>query len=81
MKYLILQYGFETLNLNRIELKADERNLRSRKAIAGIGAVEEGTLRQHMLTHDGFMRNTVYYSMLQSEWPQVRNKHFADYLI
>lgn len=45
MKYEILKYGFETLGLNRIELKADERNLQSRKAILKLGATEEGTLR------------------------------------
>ena len=68
MKSLILDYGFKTLNLNRIELKADERNLRSRKAILGIGAAEEGTLRQHMKLHDGYIRNTVFYSILKAEW-------------
>lgn len=67
IKLLILEYGFNTLNLNRIELKADERNLRSRKAILGIGAKEEGTLRQHMKTHNSFLRNTVFYSILKSE--------------
>ena len=76
MKLLILDYGFKTLNLNRIELKADERNVRSRKAILGIGATEEGTLRQHMKMHDGYIRNTVFYSILKSEWQAVKNKHF-----
>lgn len=76
MKHLILDYGFNTLNLNRIELKADERNLRSRKAILGIGATEEGTLREHMKIHDGFIRNTVFYSILKSEWEEIRQKFF-----
>ncbi|HEY1025290.1 MAG TPA: GNAT family protein [Sphingobacteriaceae bacterium] len=81
MKYEILKYGFETLGLNRIELKADERNLQSRKAILGIGATEEGTLREHMKIHDGYIRNTVFYSILKSEWTTVRERHFAQYLI
>ena len=76
MKFLILQYGFEELNLNRIELKADERNLRSRKAIKGIGATEEGILRQHMKIHVGFLRNTVFYSILRSEWDEIKTKYF-----
>lgn len=76
MKLLILDYGFKTLSLNRIELKADERNVRSRKAILGIGATEEGTLRQHMKMHDGYIRNTVFYSILKSEWQEVKDKHF-----
>ena len=76
MKFLILQYGFESLNLNRIELKADERNLRSRQAIKGIGAKEEGILRQHMKIHTGYIRNTVFYSILKEEWEDVKARHF-----
>lgn len=78
MKYEILNYGFETLGLNRIELKADERNLQSRKAILKLGAKEEGTLRQHMKIADGFIRNTVFYSILKSEWPEIKLKLAAD---
>jgi len=77
MKFEILKYGFETLGLNRIELKADERNLTSRKAIEKIGATYEGTLRQHMKIKDGFIRNTVFYSILKSEWTAVKLKHFS----
>ncbi|MGX5688929.1 GNAT family N-acetyltransferase [Arcticibacter tournemirensis] len=77
-KYEILRFGFEVLRLNRIELKADERNIRSRKAILNIGAIEEGTLRQHMKTHDGFLRNTVFYSILRSEWQHVKEEFFGD---
>lgn len=74
MKYEVLKYGFETLGLNRIELKADERNMQSRKAILKLGATEEGTLRQHMKIADGFIRNTVFYSILKSEWPEIKLK-------
>jgi len=79
MKYLILQYGFEELKLNRIELKADERNVQSRNAIERIGATKEGTLREHMKIHTGYIRNTVFYSVLRSEWPGVKTKHFPKY--
>jgi RimJ/RimL family protein N-acetyltransferase len=79
MKYEILKYGFEQLGLHRLELKADERNIRSRKAILGIGATEEGTLREHMKLHNGFMRSSVYYSVLKREWPAVRQKYFTAY--
>lgn len=78
MKYEILKYGFETLGLNRIELKADERNVQSRKAILKLGATEEGTLRKHMKIADGFIRNTVFYSILKSEWPEIKLKLAAD---
>lgn len=80
MKYEILKFGFETLQLNRIELKADERNVGSRKAIEKIGASYEGTLRQHMKIKDGFIRNTVFYSILANEWQEVQKKHFANFL-
>ena len=76
VKYLILEYGFDKLNLNRIELKADERNLQSRKAMKSIGATEEGTLRQHMKIHDGYLRNTVFYSFLKSEWEEIKRRFF-----
>ena len=77
MKHLILKYGFEELNLNRIELKADERNVQSRKAIRGIGATEEGVLRQHMKLHNGYLRNSVFYSILKSEWQDIESKYFG----
>lgn len=80
MKYEILNFGFEVLGLNRIELKADERNTRSRKAILGIGATQEGILRQHMKIHDGYLRNTVFYSILRSEWEEVKFNFFQEYL-
>ena len=78
MKYEILRYGFETLGLNRIELKADERNMQSRKAMLKLGATEEGTLRQHMKIKNGYLRNTVFYSILKSEWPEIKVKLATD---
>jgi RimJ/RimL family protein N-acetyltransferase len=71
-KFLLFQYGFETLGLNRIELKTDARNARSRAAIAKLGAREEGTLRAHMIVQHGHVRDTVYFSVIRPEWPSVR---------
>lgn len=80
MKFLILSYGFEILNLNRIELKADERNLQSRKALLSIGASQEGILRQHMKIHNGYLRNTVFYSILSAEWDTVKQQYFKNFI-
>lgn len=71
-KYLMLRHAFETLGCVRVELKTDALNTRSRNAILRIGAKEEGTLRRHVLTWDGRMRDTVYFSILDSEWPAVK---------
>ena len=71
-KYLMLRHAFERLGCVRVELKTDVLNDRSRRAIRRIGAVEEGVLRQHMLTGSGRWRDTVYYSVLDREWPAVR---------
>jgi RimJ/RimL family protein N-acetyltransferase len=71
-KYLMLRHAFETLGCIRVELKTDVLNQRSRTAIARIGATEEGTLRKHMLTWSGRVRDTVYFSILDSEWPRVK---------
>ncbi len=71
-KYLLLRHAFETLGCIRVELKTDALNERSRAAIRRIGAREEGTLRSHMITASGRVRDTVYYSILEREWPEVR---------
>ena len=72
-KFLLFSFGFDDLSLNRIELKCDARNARSRAAILKLGASEEGTLRRHMVLSDGFVRDTVYFSVLKDEWPHVRD--------
>lgn len=79
MKFLILSYGFEKLGLNRIEFKADERNHQSRQALIGIGATREGVLREHMKIHTGYIRNTVFYSILRSEWDTIRRQYFINF--
>ncbi|MDO3410930.1 GNAT family protein [Saccharibacillus sp. CPCC 101409] len=73
-KYLLLKYGFEELELVRVQLKADIRNERSNNAIERIGAVREGTLRQDRILHDGYTRSSHLYSILDSEWPGVKKK-------
>lgn len=71
-KFLLMQYCFEELHLNRIQIKADERNERSRNAIARLGATQEGILRNHMVRKDGTPRNTVIFSVIRPEWPMVK---------
>ncbi|MCE9522927.1 MAG: GNAT family N-acetyltransferase [Alphaproteobacteria bacterium] len=70
-KSLLFAFAFDDLKLNRVELKCDARNSRSRAAILKLGAKEEGTLRQHMIMSDGFVRDTVYFSVVATEWPSV----------
>jgi RimJ/RimL family protein N-acetyltransferase len=71
-KHLLLSHAFESLSLNRVEFKTDVLNDRSRKAIARLGAREEGVLRKHMVTRNGRVRDTVYYSIIAEEWPAVK---------
>jgi len=73
-KYLLLRHAFETLKCIRVELKTDSLNERSRAAILRIGAREEGTFRNHMITASGRIRHTVYFSILDSEWPDVKTR-------
>jgi len=71
-KYLMLRHAFEVWGCIRVELKTDALNLKSRNAILRIGAKEEGTLRRHLLTWTGRVRDTVYFSTLDHEWPEVK---------
>ncbi|WP_294636413.1 GNAT family protein [uncultured Aquabacterium sp.] len=71
-KCLMLTHAFEVWGCNRVELLTDERNTRSRQAIARLGAVQEGLLRSHMVMRDGFVRNSVIFSITAAEWPQVK---------
>jgi RimJ/RimL family protein N-acetyltransferase len=72
-KFALLQYGFEALGLNRIELKTDINNTRSQAAIAKLGAKREGVFRAHMIRPDGSLRDTVYFSIIREEWAAVRD--------
>jgi len=71
-KYLLLRHAFETLGCMRVELKTDSLNERSRAAILRLGAREEGIFRNHMTTASGRIRHTVYFSIIDSEWPAVK---------
>jgi len=73
-KYLLLSHAFETLGCIRVQLKTDLRNQRSQKAIERIGAVKEGVLRNHMILPNGHYRHSVYYSILDTEWPEVKRR-------
>ena len=73
-KHLLLKHAFETLGCIRVQLKTDLRNERSQKAIERIGAVKEGVLRNHMILPDGRYRHSVFYSILDSEWPAVKKR-------
>jgi RimJ/RimL family protein N-acetyltransferase len=72
-KLLMLAHAFGPLDCIRVELKTDALNERSRSAIRRLGAAEEGTLRHHMITSTGRMRDSVYYSILRDEWPAVHD--------
>ena len=71
-KYLLLDHAFGTLGAQRVQFKTDRRNVRSQRALERIGAVQEGILRKHRVLHDGYVRDSVYYSILDDEWPAVR---------
>jgi RimJ/RimL family protein N-acetyltransferase len=73
-KYLLLKHAFETLGCIRVQLKTDARNLRSQRAIERLGAVKEGVLRKHMITRTGYVRDTVMYSIIDTEWQMVKKR-------
>ena len=73
-KYLMLCHAFENLKCVRVEFKTDSMNTQSRKALTRIGAKEEGTLRNHMIMPDGRLRRSVYYSIIDSEWPEMKTR-------
>jgi len=71
-KYLMLRHAFETLGCFRVELKTDALNQQSRNAILRIGASQEGIFRKHVVCSDGRLRDSVYFSIIDSEWPSVK---------
>jgi N-acetyltransferase len=73
-KYLLLRHAFEALRCIRVQLKTDLRNERSQNAIERLGAVKEGVLRNHMILPDGHYRHSVFYSILDTEWPEVKQR-------
>jgi len=73
-KYLMLRHAFETVGCVRVELKTNALNARSRNAMLRIGCREEGTLRRHAISERGVWRDTVYFSILDDEWPGVKSR-------
>ena len=73
-KYLLLSYCFETLSTIRVEFKTDSRNTRSQQAIERLGAVKEGIWRNHRILSDGYIRDSIYYSIIVQEWHSVKSR-------
>jgi RimJ/RimL family protein N-acetyltransferase len=71
-KYLLLRQAFEEFSCIRVQIKTDSRNERSQRAIERIGAVKEGMLRNHMILPNGHIRHSIYYSIIDLEWPAVK---------
>ena len=73
-KLLLLKHAFEDLGALRVQFKTDGRNLRAQEALERIGAVKEGVLRKQRVNHDGYVRDAVYYSILDDEWPAAKER-------
>ena len=79
-KFLMLQYAFEVLDMQRVEFKIDMRNMQSRRAVEKIGGQFEGCLRSHLIMQDGYRRDTASYSILKVEWEELKQTVFKDLL-
>lgn len=77
-KFILLSYALDALRFERVEFKTDNLNERAKKALVHIGAREEGVLRSHMLMPHGRRRDSIYYSILQDEWEDVKMLYFGD---
>jgi RimJ/RimL family protein N-acetyltransferase len=73
-KLLLLSHAFEILGVQKVVFKTEVLNEQSRRAIGALGAVEEGTFRKHLLTDDGRSRDMMYFSILDDEWPKIRER-------
>jgi RimJ/RimL family protein N-acetyltransferase len=73
-KYLLFTHAFETLRCIRVQIKTDLRNVRSQKAIERIGAKKEGVLRNHLILPDGRYRDSAFYSIIDTEWAEVKRR-------
>ncbi|MEP4147556.1 MAG: GNAT family protein [Halioglobus sp.] len=73
-KLLLLGHAFEKLGCIRVEFKTDSRNLRSQQALERIGATREGVLRKHMIVQEGYHRDSVYFSVTEDEWPEIKQR-------
>ncbi|RLA48745.1 MAG: GNAT family N-acetyltransferase [Gammaproteobacteria bacterium] len=74
VKLLLLSHAFERLGCVRVEFKADERNARSQRALERMGATREGVLRNHMIVQGDYVRDSVYFSVIDQDWPQVKRR-------
>ena len=79
MKFLMLQYAFETLEFDKVEFRIDERNIASRKAVEKLNAKLEGIMRKDTLMRDGFKRSTCCYGILKEEWPEIKSSVFKGF--
>ncbi|TCK69024.1 RimJ/RimL family protein N-acetyltransferase [Winogradskyella wandonensis] len=79
MKFLMLQYAFETLEFEKVEFRIDERNQKSRRAVEKLGATLEGILRKDTVMKDGFRRSTCCYGILKEEWPTIKSTIFKNF--
>ena len=79
-KYLMLNFAFEELGLNRVELKTAGTNLKSQRAMEKIGAIREGVLRKHSINDAGITRDTVYYSFINDDWPAIKENIFKEFM-
>jgi RimJ/RimL family protein N-acetyltransferase len=77
-KFLLLSFAFEKLLFNRVELKTNLLNLRSQKAMRKLGAVEEGVFRKHIINDDGTVRDSIFFSFINDDWPLIKKKFFTD---
>jgi len=80
-KFLLLSFGFEILGLNRIELKTSHLNLKSQKAMMKIGAIREGLFRKNIINDDGTLRDTMYFSFINDEWPEIKQRIFKEFMV
>ncbi len=79
-KFLLLQFAFETLQMNRVELKTDVLNQQSQKAMRKIGAKEEGIFRRHQVTSAGRVRDSIFFSIINTEWKEIKQSIFKEFI-
>lgn len=77
-KFALLQYVFETMHFERVEIKTDSLNERAKQGLRKIGGIEEGVMRSHMLMPHGRRRDSIYFSILKNEWPEVKAVRFKE---
>lgn len=80
VKFALLCYAFEVMNMERVEVKTDNLNERAKAALLKVGFIPEGVLRSHMQMHSDRRRDSIYFSLLKSEWPERKESFFVDLL-